>query len=573
MRLGFQIVPLLALILVFSAQLSAKTEYDGACLLPYDSEPANQGLSARTQAEWWWTGQGSQVIPYRWFLHLEQADSRDLFRRPAHMEQFGYFFAPADFPAELAEEFNPDGLPIGFARSIDPHDGEAWFGPSCASCHSSEMRFAGRADPLIIDGGAAMADFWAFNLAITEALVATYEDEDKLARFAQELGMTTRATREALVGMIRERRAFDERNKHEHAYGHARVDAFGVIFNQVVAGAMGMEENAREPNAPVSYPFLWNTHQANRVQWNGIGDNMLPFVGPIARNAGEVMGVYGKIEIDMDKKTVKTSAVYDALLALENAMKQIRAPLWPSHQPAIDRDRCFEGQKVYEKNCEYCHGYVSHKNQMVDFRNPSTDTHNEAILVPYWEIGTDPLMAVNAYRYTSSGPFQGDPIAGRVGPRLAEYQHSFDLVGHVVILSLQQYKWQILGEMMKPSNLSQFITHAVHRGLMIKSPEMEYKARPLKGIWATAPYLHNGSVPNLRQMLLLDQRASGFCVGSTLFDPEAVGYEQMDRATCEAKNYSWLDTSVPGNGNFGHYKTNGLLTTEREALLEFLKTL
>ena len=52
-----------------------------------------------------------------------------------------------------------------------------------------------------------------------------------------------------------------------------------------------------------------------------------------------------------------------------------------------------------------------------------------------------------------------------------------------------------------------------------------YRARPLDGIWATAPYLHNGSVPNLYQLLLpAVQRVTTFKVGSDQFDPVYVGF-------------------------------------------------
>jgi hypothetical protein len=76
-----------------------------------------------------------------------------------------------------------------------------------------------------------------------------------------------------------------------------------------------------------------------------------------------------------------------------------------------------------------------------------------------------------------------------------------------------------------------------------------YKARPLAGAWATAPYLHNGSVPTLYQMLLpADQRSKRFFVGRKLFDPKHVGFV-LDPLS---KGGFWLDTSIPGNHNTGH---------------------
>ena len=75
-----------------------------------------------------------------------------------------------------------------------------------------------------------------------------------------------------------------------------------------------------------------------------------------------------------------------------------------------------------------------------------------------------------------------------------------------------------------------------------------YKARPLAGIWATPPYLHNSSVPNLYQMLVpASRRATKFYLGSTRFDPKHVGYE-----THQFPAAFEMDTATPGNRNTGH---------------------
>ncbi len=103
-----------------------------------------------------------------------------------------------------------------------------------------------------------------------------------------------------------------------------------------------------------------------------------------------------------------------------------------------------------------------------------------------------------------------------------------------------------------------------------------YKARPLDGIWATAPYLHNGSVPSLYQLLLPeDKRVKAFKVGSREFDPVNIGY-----ATDTGFHF---DTSLPGNRNTGHsgprhtqIKDDGVwrdyTEEERWALVEYMKT-
>jgi len=99
-----------------------------------------------------------------------------------------------------------------------------------------------------------------------------------------------------------------------------------------------------------------------------------------------------------------------------------------------------------------------------------------------------------------------------------------------------------------------------------------YKARPLNGIWATAPYLHNGSVRTMRQLLLpASKRQKTFKVGSTEFDPNDIGFVDEGAFT--------LDTSRPGNSNAGHdgpVYGNAELEADKDqmnALLEYLKTL
>lgn len=79
-----------------------------------------------------------------------------------------------------------------------------------------------------------------------------------------------------------------------------------------------------------------------------------------------------------------------------------------------------------------------------------------------------------------------------------------------------------------------------------------YKPRPLEGVWATPPFLHNGSVPNLYQMLLPpERRDKKFFVGRRDFDTKQVGYYTLPDAQGDDDGF-WLDTSIPGNHNTGH---------------------
>jgi len=79
-----------------------------------------------------------------------------------------------------------------------------------------------------------------------------------------------------------------------------------------------------------------------------------------------------------------------------------------------------------------------------------------------------------------------------------------------------------------------------------------YKPRPLEGVWATPPFLHNGSVPTVYQMLLPPgKRDQKFFVGRREYDPVHMGYVTEPDADGDADGF-WLDTTLPGNHNTGH---------------------
>jgi mono/diheme cytochrome c family protein len=102
-----------------------------------------------------------------------------------------------------------------------------------------------------------------------------------------------------------------------------------------------------------------------------------------------------------------------------------------------------------------------------------------------------------------------------------------------------------------------------------------YANMPLDGVWLRAPYLHNGSVPNLGELLKSrDGRSAVFYRGYDVYDPVNVGFA-VNPGQDAASKYFRFDTNVAGNGNAGHegkrYGTQ-LADSDKEALLEFLKT-
>lgn len=105
------------------------------------------------------------------------------------------------------------------------------------------------------------------------------------------------------------------------------------------------------------------------------------------------------------------------------------------------------------------------------------------------------------------------------------------------------------------------------------APDTGYVAPPLDGIWITAPYLHNGSVPTLEDLLNSPQRPVYWSRSgkSNDYDYEKVGW-RYDRP--EKPKGDWtFDTTLPGYGNQGHYFGDKLSADERKAVIEYLKTL
>jgi hypothetical protein len=94
-----------------------------------------------------------------------------------------------------------------------------------------------------------------------------------------------------------------------------------------------------------------------------------------------------------------------------------------------------------------------------------------------------------------------------------------------------------------------------------------YESRSLNGIWATAPYLHNGSVPNLFELLWPDQRETTFYVGSRVYDTKNVGF------VSDPQKGVLFDTRLPGNSNSGHTYGAALSDQDKWDLIEFLKSL
>ncbi|MFM8493999.1 MAG: cytochrome c [Planctomycetia bacterium] len=111
-----------------------------------------------------------------------------------------------------------------------------------------------------------------------------------------------------------------------------------------------------------------------------------------------------------------------------------------------------------------------------------------------------------------------------------------------------------------------------------REPPTGYVAPPLDGVWATAPYFHNGSVPTLWHVLHPDERPTAWQRTRSGYDQARVGLEISAAAAPPAKlpsaeRRTWFDTTKPGKSAAGHDFPAALDEAEKAAVLEYLKTL
>lgn len=549
----------------------------------------NQGWSAEQAERFYYTPQGSQLIPYTWFLALEVEKGETLFRDNAHMERLGYLTVSAK------SANNPDALPVGlvaesgvepmltaaddYGSPTAPLTGAAgteagstkWLGLTCAACHTGDLHHGGKV--FRIDGGPPMVDHETFVGELALSLQATHTDQAKFDRFAKRVlggGGDPAKLKTDLVAFTESFKEAVARNKAPHPYGFARLDAFGAIFNQVAEVALKIPGNHAPSDAPVSFPFLWQTPHLDWVQWNGSVDN------PLGRNVGEVMGVYGSFTLFDDPKgsQFSSSVKIGNLAWMEEQVAALTAPEWPAADfGAIDTAKADAGKKLYEQTCVKCH-FVRDASGSFPMtpKNKFGKQFIQTVMVPVEKIGTDPMMVKRFVRIVDPGVLR--PLMG--GAAKVPAAKLLGVADGGVIK-------RALGEMKPPPTPEQILAMMGFRDPDIGPPNpIAYKARPLDGIWATAPYLHAGSVPNLYQLLLpAKDRVKSFHVGSREFDPVDIGLSTKPfPGSFEFRTVDANGAPIPGNSNAGHegpdytqISNRDFTDEERRALIEYMKTL
>jgi hypothetical protein len=687
-------------------------------------------VSADTQ-KYHHISQGTQTlpVPYDWFLALEEPNasvfsmifkslffrSNEAFSRDEYLLKFGFIRSLAD------PIYNPDGLPIGFAKSASlnipgyPSKTET-IGFSCAACHTGHFVYGeGKEEKeYIIEGAPATTDLGQLTATIAATLGQTALSskipffDGRFDRFAKKvLGTQYSAVTKAklatdLASVVGEAaKTADVINVQE---GFGRLDALNRIGNQVFAKSVNLPENYQAIEAPVNFPHLWTTSWFDWVQYDA------SIMQPLVRNAGEAMGVNAHVSMSSPEAENRydSSIPMEKLLWLEQFLKGnefntgLTAPAWVLPQTEAQKAQALKGKALYKERCESCHlptlddpalkanhfspidykhygqnadTQVSESKSSVKSPAPiavasiapqaptapiapqapyavavtpavpsassvqvntvkqANDTPESVLklkIIPQAQVGTDPAQGDVLVNRTINTAGNGDgtiierkkglgidtTICGRNTNQAYNGDETVELVNNVHVkdggqisfgLALGALVQQTIDAWFEQNGITDPVLQEKFRGGRPNCIQagLGYKARPLNGVWATAPFLHNGSVATLKDLLCPTDgvRPAYIKLGGLEFDPVNVGLKQEANFVSEARKYRQqnelytkegyfiLDTSISGNSNSGHmfskaYNTekpynqqqSGVIGTEFSEeqcrnIIEYIKTL
>ena len=558
----------------------------------------------------YYTPQGTSLLAtgfrYSWLIHLEQAGMAKPFARPEHMRALGFLVD------NVPTAQNPDSLPVGFTRHFAPEFNDDVVDITCAACHTGELhvRVKGQDAGIRIDGGQAMHAFTStatgqFGPALTTAMGATLLNPFKFIRFARGvLGDRYPAGRAALAwnfskvlySLVSQTAddVFHDRYPVEEGFG--RTDAIGRIANRAFGTDLD-SSNFAPGNAPVSFPAIWDAHYWDWVQYTA------SVAQPMARNVGESLGVGATLELvdDYGRPLPESARFVNGTLirnlkTIEDTIADLKPPVWPEDLLGdVHHDKADKGKSLFEAHCAGCHEpcllpdsevYVQ-RPLLVSGKYKAALWHIDTVDVD--DIGTDPQAAMNFVNRKINLEKTGltrEEVIARMRPILEEEQqrrrdwaaahHEKDpgpgeaaiqsKLDQVTITSAnigqalnffdifiqgKYYKELGITDQTNPQDAAlERMEYDGDGALDTPLVRMVYKPRPLGGVWATGPYLHNGSVPTLYDLLSpANERPRKFFIGNRMdFDPVRVG---LVASPASDKGF-WYDTTIPGNRNGGH---------------------
>jgi hypothetical protein len=551
-----------------------------AAPLPASPRPAFQkGLTDDERANLYHLSEGGELFPVDWLLALDvevPASDGSVHVRPFldNIERFGLL--PDDKHAG-----NPYGLPVGVSLARSKLNGTEMIGLNCSACHVGQVQYQHHA--VRIDGAGNMAYVNKFLEHLASETEGTFKAPHRLARFWDRLRLIRRERRagrardeadvaedetvggrvahlftsnrgllEAQVRALRNIPTLKRSLAISTEEGYGRLDAFGIGRDELF-GAIGT--NSLPADAPVSIPHIWGMEYTGWLQWGANTNSVME------RNIGQALGV-GAL---FDPKSFESTVRIDNLHQLETLAYKIPPPKWPDTFPAIDTARAEQGRSLFYQNCAGCHETFKTDGRVRTYQLFSLD-----------EVGTDPMTAINFERQVmlADGTIQPFPAA------------ALGLITKIKQKSYQELK-------LDAPTIAQWEQRQIRSGPQwdptFRAPLLDadkwddtrgrkiYRAKTLVGIWATGPFLHNGSVPTIYDLLMpAAQRPVTFPTGQREYDPVKLGI-QTDRSKYglpPGMTGFLMDTRLRGNWNTGHewsfYPT--LTDDKRYAIIEFLKT-
>jgi cytochrome c553 len=558
----------------------------------------NQGTqwTSLTRQKFYTLDQGSRIMPLKWLRALKQANGLPFMANS--MSRYGYLPNPNSVEANI---------PVGFSITVEKN-GNKTIGMTCSACHTRQIEVSGVA--YRIDGGPSITNMQAFMMGIHQAVNTVLTDSTAFTGFATSvLGHLPLKTEEdALRASVKNwflpyHTLVSKALPTQSPWGVGRLDAVSMIFNRLTGLDIGttanhmIPENIKLADAPVRYPFLWNAPVQDYTQWPGFSPNGSRLLG-LSRNLGEVIGVFARFYPKQDATKLfgmnyigNNSANFAGLNTQEDLIMKLSAPKWPW---TLNTTLAASGKLVFNKrdpngenkSCADCHGIKEGESRAFadkTWATPVVDvgTDSREIGLLGYEVKTgvmenakifpddEPIKAVDKAIKVLATAGLGSIIQHYVTPILNTATGNAVLTQPTLdfglAVSLVEKDWSGFGELndLKATSSSSTST----------TPSYPYEARVLKGIWAVAPYLHNGSVPTLADLLKpAANRTASFKVGPA-YDIVKVGL-----ASTQTKfNYTLKTTDCTarnsGNSRCGHEYGTRFTAQEKTALIEYLKSL
>jgi hypothetical protein len=583
------------------------------------------GLNATQKQGFYHLSQGSEIMP--WIL-LTAVDVADPSSAKPFVENLGRYGL---LPDSGRDDGLPVGLTVAsnpFTFGMD------FVGVNCAACHVGELRHNGKAvrvdgAPNMFNLQLFYSDAIDAVMATTSNGGKLWRALKRLgrqdyARYGIVAPLVRPATlvyyganvlmhrdrldaRLELVDVIK--LAKEQRDPKHPTSGFGRLDAFdgtrNFIFTRLrKADADGSFKvntaNMVKLDAPVKFPWLWSRKASPPASVEAYRDQPQNFPRVwgfkdydwiewtintntvMERNFTETLGAGATVVLDPKSASLfETSVPIKDMHDLEWLAYYLDPPKWPAGVfGEIKPDLAAAGGEIFKKRCARCHEYGD------DQRTPTGLIKLNAMRPD--EVGTDPTAALRiACPIPDIGALAVPPksysaedsqlLKNCAGVKAGEAftGNPFAKTVQVAVDSIKQKAYAAAGidtaRQRAMEDLDQRGGVAWRDTLIDTQPPYgPYAARPLYGIWAAAPYLHNGSVPTLYHLLLPpDQRPKTFALGARDYDPVKLGF--VVNASCSSQD-CLVDTSETGDGNGGHIWGTDLTESDRMALLEYLKT-